>query len=174
MISINLSMKRKTKILSAASNQVGLPAAVVEKDLWVTGILQMLFNTELKLLMKPHSFMTRCFALPDLYAGKMHALVYRTWQRHIKGRDWYDFEWYVRNNIPLDFKHLQARIKEFSGEDVSKGQFMELLRVKLGSADINNVKHDVLPYISQQQAKELDIWSNDYFLQLADMIKFEE
>ena len=41
------------------------------------------------------TFMARCFTLPYLYAGKMHALVYRAWQRRIKGRDWYDFEWYV-------------------------------------------------------------------------------
>ena len=35
------------------------------------------FTTEQKLLLQPHSFMTRCFTLPDLFAGKMHALVYR-------------------------------------------------------------------------------------------------
>ena len=33
------------------------------------------FKTEQKLLLQPHSFMTRCFTLPDLFAGKMHALV---------------------------------------------------------------------------------------------------
>ena len=32
------------------------------------------FSTEQKLLMQPFSFTTRCFTLPDLYAGKMHAL----------------------------------------------------------------------------------------------------
>ena len=37
----------------------------------------LLFSTEPKLLMEPRSFMTRCFTLPDLFAGKMHALVYR-------------------------------------------------------------------------------------------------
>lgn len=65
------------------------------------------FATEQKLLMEPRSFMTRCFTLADLFAGKMHALVYRAWKNRVKGRDWYDFEWYVRNRIPLDFKHLQ-------------------------------------------------------------------
>ena len=132
----------------------------------------LLFNTEQKLLLRPHSFMTRCFALPDLYAGKMHALVYRAWQRRIKGRDWYDFEWYVRNGIALDWTHLQARIKEFSGEDITREQFMEQLRNKLSTSDIENVKLDVIPYISQQQYSELDFWSNDYFLQLADMVRF--
>lgn len=130
------------------------------------------FSTEQRLLMQPYSFSVRIFTLPDLYAGKMHALVYRAWQRRIKGRDWYDFEWYVRNGIALDFNHLQARIKEFSGEDLNQDQFMEQLRNKLATSDIDNVKQDVLPYISHEQRRELDFWSNDYFLQLADMIKF--
>ena len=128
------------------------------------------FETEQKLLLQPYSFMTRCFTLPDLYAGKMHALVYRAWQRRIKGRDWYDFEWYVRHDISLDFKHLQARIKEFSGENVDKEIFMQQLREKLATTDIELVKTDVLNFISDPH--ELDIWSNDYFLQLADRIKF--
>ena len=128
------------------------------------------FETEQKLLLRPYSFMTRCFALPDLYAGKMHALVYRAWQRRIKGRDWYDFEWYVRNGILLDFNHLQARIKEFSGKDVDRESFLKALRERLASADIELVKMDVVDFISDPH--ELDIWSNDYFLQLADRIKF--
>lgn len=132
----------------------------------------LLFDTEPKLLLKPHSFMTRCFVLPDLYAGKMHALVYRAWQRRVKGRDWFDFEWYVRNDVSLDFRHLQERIKEFSGEDVSREGFIERLRHRLATADIENVKQDVFPYIAQSQRRELDIWSNEYFLNLADRIKF--
>lgn len=132
------------------------------------------FNTEQKLMLQPSSFMVRCFTLPDLYAGKMHALVYRNWQRRVKGRDWFDFEWYIRHNIPLDFNHLQARIQEFSGEVVSREQFMEQLRNKLATTDINNVKQDVLPYIGLQQRPGLDIWTNDYFLLLADMIKFQQ
>ena len=132
----------------------------------------LLFNTEQRLLLKPYSFMTRCFILPDLFAGKMHALVYRAWQHRIKGRDWFDFEWYVRNEVPLDFRHLQARIREFSGQDVSREEFMEQLRSKLSTANIENVKQDVLPYISSNQYHKLEIWSNDYFLQLADLLKF--
>lgn len=129
------------------------------------------FSTEQKLLIQPYSFSVRCFTLPNLYAGKMHALVYRAWQRRIKGRDWYDFEWYVRKQVPLNFNHLQERIHEFSGKNVSKEEFMTALREKLSSTDINLVKQDVLAYIGD--VHELDFWSNDYFLQLADMIKFE-
>lgn len=128
------------------------------------------FNTEQKLLILPQSFMTRCFTLPDLFAGKMHALVYRAWKKRVKGRDWYDFEWYVRHNVPLDFIHLQERVLQFNREYVSKEAFMDKLRERLHTADINQVKADVLPFI--RNPKELDIWSNDYFMQLARMIRF--
>ena len=134
----------------------------------------LMFTTEQKLLLQPYSFMVRCFTLPDLYAGKMHALVYRVWQRRVKGRDWFDFEWYVRNGVPLDFKHLQERIREFNNEVLSLEEFMTELREKIIHADIDNVKKDVMPYIDARQSITLDIWSNDYFLQLVDMMKIQQ
>lgn len=129
------------------------------------------FNTEQKLLLLPESFMTRCFTLPDLFAGKMHALVYRAWKNRVKGRDWYDFEWYVRHNVPLDFTQLQERVRQFNHEEVRKEAFLDKLKERLATSDINQVKTDVMPFL--RNPKELDIWSNDYFLQLAQMIKFE-
>ena len=128
------------------------------------------FTTEQKLLLQPHSFMTRCFTLPDLFAGKMHALVYRAWKNRVKGRDWYDFEWYVRNGVVLDFAHLAERCKQFNGEDITPESFKAKLIERLSTADIKQVKEDVLPFV--RNPKELDIWSNDYFVQLAEMIKY--
>ena len=130
------------------------------------------FETELLAMQQPYSFMTRCLTLPDLYAGKMHALVYRAWQNRVKGRDWYDFEWYVRWNVPFNFAHLQERIREFSGEEISKEAFMGRLREKLATTDIERVKEDVIGFVDNPH--ELDIWSNDYFLQLADRMVFKE
>ena len=131
----------------------------------------MSFHTEQKLLLLPESFMTRCFTLPCLYAGKMHALVYRAWKKRVKGRDWYDFEWYVRHNVPLNFTHLHERALQFNNEDITKESFLEKLNEHLATTDINQVKADVLPFI--RNPKEMAIWSNDYFLQLARMIRFE-
>ena len=129
------------------------------------------FNTEQKLLLQPHSFMTRCYTLPDLFAGKMHALVYRSWKNRVKGRDWYDFEWYVRHNVPLDFAHLAERCKQFNNEDITPEQFKDKLKERLRTTDIKQVKDDVLPFV--RNPKELDIWSNDYFVQLAEMVRIE-
>ena len=130
-----------------------------------------LFSTEQKLLLQPVSFMTRCFTLPDLFAGKMHALVFRGWKNRVKGRDWYDFEWYVRNGVPLDFNHLQERIRQFNGMTIDRVRFMDLLKEKLANTNINLVKQDVLPYV--RQPRELDIWSNEYFLQLTHLMKWQ-
>jgi Domain of unknown function (DUF1814). len=129
------------------------------------------FDTEQKLLLLPYSFMTRCFVLSDLFAGKIHALVFRNWRSRVKGRDWYDFEWYVRNGTKLNFEHLQKRIRQFDRIEMSKEQFIEKLKERLANTDIGMVKEDVLRFIINPN--ELEIWSNDYFLQLADMIKFK-
>ena len=101
----------------------------------------------------------------------MHALVFRQWKQRVKGRDWYDFEWYVRNQVPLNFDHLQMRIKEFNGLDVNHDQFVEMLKERLATTDIRQVKADVMPFV--RNPHDLDIWSNDYFLQLAGMVRYE-
>ena len=130
------------------------------------------FQTEDKLLLLPVSFMVRCFTLSDLYAGKMHALLFRSWKQRVKGRDWYDFEWYVRHGIPLDFKHLQERTRQFNGLEMNREEFLERLKERLVSTSIDQVKLDVLPFVRNRE--EIAIWSNDYFVQLAERIKFKE
>ena len=132
------------------------------------------FTTEYKLLLLPFSFMTRCYSLPDLYAGKMHAFLFRNWQKRVKGRDWYDFEWYVRNNIALNFSHLQKRtlqINTLNIKDFTPGIFKQMLKERVENTDIEAVKNDVRPFL--KNPLEMDIWSRDYFLQLTDMIQFK-
>ena len=129
------------------------------------------FASAQKLLLQPKSFMTRCVTLPCLFAGKMSALVFRAWKTRIKGRDWYDFEWYVRNCVPMDWNHLQERIREFTGQEMTLEQFQTALRERLATADISQVKADVLPFLNNSH--ETDIWSNEYFLLLSDQMKIQ-
>ena len=133
------------------------------------------FKTEYKLLLLPFSFMTRCFTLPCLFAGKIHALLFRTWRNRVKGRDWYDFEWYIRNNIPLNFDHFKERAVQSEGDylrDITKDGFKELLIDKFKTTNIENVKDDISRFISNPN--ELEIWSTDYFIQLLDFLQFEK
>ena len=126
------------------------------------------FDTEYKLLMQPRSFMTRCLTLPDLFAGKMHALVFRTWKSRVKGRDWYDMEWYVRRKTPLSFRHLKERIREFNGMDMTWDDFRKALNDRIRTTDIRLVKQDAMPFV--KNPSELDIWSTEYFLEVAGRI----
>ena len=132
------------------------------------------FNCEHKLLLLPFSFLTRCYSLPDLYAGKMHALLFRNWKARVKGRDWYDFEWYVRNNIPLNFNHFCERTHQFGSledTELTKDFFKQLLKEKIAKTSIEMVKSDVRPFIRNHN--DMEIWSTEYFSQLVDMIRFE-
>ncbi|MCB4234561.1 nucleotidyl transferase AbiEii/AbiGii toxin family protein [Kaistella anthropi] len=70
------------------------------------------FETEEKLLLKPFSFYVKCFVLEDLFAGKMHALLFRKWGNNVKGRDWYDMEWYIRRGTSLNLEHFLFRAKD--------------------------------------------------------------
>ena len=130
------------------------------------------FSTEQKLLLQPFSFYTNCFTLPDLYAGKMHALIYRSWKNRVKGRDWYDFEWYMRKNVTMDFKHFCERAYQFGSEaqgSLTSDRFRAILKDRIRKADIRQVKEDVAPFI--KDPGRLHICSTEYFLQLADMMK---
>ena len=67
--------------------------------------------------------------------------------------------------------HLAERTFLFNNEKIEHDAFITQLKDRLVSVNINQVKSDVLPFV--KNPKELDIWSNDYFVQLADMVKFE-
>jgi hypothetical protein len=64
------------------------------------------FSTEEKLLIRPYSFYVKCFTMSSLFAGKLHALLFRKWKSRVKGRDWYDMEWYIRKGVPLNMDHF--------------------------------------------------------------------
>lgn len=132
------------------------------------------FQTEEKLLLRPFSFYVKCFALPDLFAGKMHALLFRKWKANVKGRDWYDFEWYVKKRIPLNLDHFTVRAQD-SGDipevKLTESSFKKLLTTRIKSVDIEKVKADAMRFIPD--ASNLEIWSEKYFMDLAEHLRFE-
>jgi len=132
------------------------------------------FNTENKLLTRPFSFYVKCFDKPSLFAGKMHALLFRKWENRVKGRDWYDFEWYVKKGIPLDLHHFTLRAKDtgdWTKEVLTKEDVLELLSEKFKSASFDSVKEDVIPFIKDERV--LEIWGEQYFKDLLDHLKFQ-
>ena len=132
------------------------------------------FKTEEKLLLRPFSFYVKCFTKPNLFAGKMHVLLFRKWKNRVKGRDWYDLEWYIKKGIPLDVNHLLTRAQDsndWQEDSISNEQIVELLNAKIDSVSFSSIKDDVVRFI--QNDEDLEIWSAEYFKDLIEKIKFE-
>lgn len=133
------------------------------------------FRTEEKLLLKPFSFYVKCFSLPDLFAGKMHALLFRKWKNNVKGRDWYDLEWYIRKGVTLDLRHFVSRAKDSNDwhkDSMSKEEFRELLSEKIDGINFSRVKEDIRRFIPDPSI--LDIWNAEYFHQLTTKLKVND
>lgn len=132
------------------------------------------FSTEEKLLIRPFSFYVNCFTMPSLFAGKLHALLFRKWKSRVKGRDWYDMEWYIRKGVPLNMDHFLQRAKEtndWNEDQITQEQIIQLLITKIESVSFDSVKEDVVRFIADDQ--KLAIWSANYFKDLIQKMKFE-
>ena len=132
------------------------------------------FETEAKYLLNPIPFSVNTYKIPYLFAGKMHAIVCRQWKRRVKGRDWYDLVWHIRNNHRLDLKHLEERMKQsedFPREDtLDKDSFIEILNRRIESIDFEKAKLDVLPFIKDPDS--VRIWGKDFFKEIIKNIRY--
>jgi len=129
------------------------------------------FETENKLLLQPFSFFVQSFTLPSLFAGKMHALLFRSWKNRVKGRDWYDFEWYIRKGVALDLQHFNERSVQ-SGHlqnYIDRQQLHKLLINKINVLNFKSAKDDVGPFL--KSSDNLEIWSPEYFIALVEKMK---
>jgi predicted nucleotidyltransferase component of viral defense system len=194
-IGLHVSINEKSKKLESNIESAFLKSETIWKELVLEGVIPQAgldapprikiklevdrepplgFATEEKLLLRPFSFYVKCFRLPDLFAGKMHALLFRNWKQRVKGRDWYDLEWYIKKGVPLHVKHFLIRARDsrnWSESAISKEQIQALLRQKIETVSFDRIKEDIIRFIPD--ARVLDIWSPQYFKDLVERIKFD-
>lgn len=192
-VGMKVSIKEKTKTATSQIESAFLKSETMWKELSLESIIPQVginqvanikiklevdkfpplgFQTEEKLLIRPFSFYVKCFVLPDLFAGKMHALLFRKWGQNVKGRDWYDMEWYIRKGISLNLNHLALRARDsgdWDKEEMKEEEFKTLLIAKITSVNMERVKADISRFIPA--TKNLDIWSAFYFSDLVKHIK---
>jgi hypothetical protein len=131
------------------------------------------FETENKLLLQPFSFYVNCYKLPCLFSGKMHALLFRKWKNRVKGRDWFDFEWYVKNGVTMNLSHFVQRAidsGDLSDSLTSSGDVIQLLLDKIDAVDFNRIKEDIVKFIPPNYTA-IEIWCPQYFKDLSMKIK---
>lgn len=129
-------------------------------------------NTEMKYVFSPIPFAVRTFTLPSLFAGKMHALLYRRWKTRVKGRDWYDFIWYISKYPKLNLHHLEERMRQsgdyIESDALTKNKLLELIYNIIDNLNVDNARKEVSPFITNQRS--LDLWSKDFFKAAAEKI----
>ncbi|MCH9611487.1 MAG: hypothetical protein S4CHLAM81_09270 [Chlamydiales bacterium] len=131
------------------------------------------FQTEAVPIFLPLPFSVRTYCLPDLFAGKIHALLFRQWQKRIKGRDWYDFLWFIGNKAALNLEHLKARIQQTDANcgPITLQKVKEMIHEKVEKLDLQLAKRDVAPFV--KDPTYLDGWSKDLFHSAVDRLSIQ-
>lgn len=129
------------------------------------------FESKYRLLPSPYE--VRLYDLPSLFAGKIHAVLCRAWKNRVKGRDLYDYVFYLAKGAAVNLKHLKARLVDsgFIGEDfqLDQGSLIGLLNERFASIDYEQAKQDVLPFIKDKS--KLNLWSSAFFADISKGLK---
>ena len=129
------------------------------------------FEHKFRLLPAPYE--VTLYDMPSLFAGKAHAVICRSWKNRIKGRDLYDYIFYLSRGAALNTEHLKARLvqsdawkqeDEFTIDDAKM-----LLCSRFDTMDFEQAKEDVRPFI--KDTGSLSLWSADFFKQITDNLK---
>jgi predicted nucleotidyltransferase component of viral defense system len=133
------------------------------------------FSIQMKNLLRPVPFQVKTMPMSDLFAGKCHACLVRKWKNRVKGRDFYDFLWYLRRKTPLNLQHLEARLIQSGnwrdGEKLTLEKLKELFRQKFSTLDIEKAKQDVYAFLSERERAGLEVWSSEFFISSLDELE---
>lgn len=123
-------------------------------------------KTELKYLDFPIPFAVLAHDLSSLFAGKSHALLCR---EYVKGRDWFDFLWYVGQKVQPNFALLSNALDQvgpWKGRGVRADMkfYGKAMAERIKEIDWKKAKADVERFLRPADAKTLELWSEAYFL----------
>lgn len=120
---------------------------------------------ETKYALLPSPYAVQMYDEGSLFAGKIHAVLCRAWQNRVKGRDFYDYLWYLARGTKVNLKHLQKRLEQTGkwneAETLSLEKLKEMLCTRFSEINFENAKQDVLPFI--KDPSKLNLWNKDFF-----------
>ena len=126
------------------------------------------FEKKYRLLPTPYE--VNMYDEPSLFAGKLHAVICRNWKNRVKGRDLYDYVFYMSKGAHVNLPHLRARLID-SGF-ITENDACELEDVKkmpmnkFNTIDYKQAREDVIPFI--KDSSKIDLWSADFFKQITE------
>ena len=124
------------------------------------------FENKYRLL--PSPYQVKLYDMPSLFAGKLHAVICRAWKTRVKGRDLYDYIFYLSRNVSVNMPHLKARLVDsgFIDKDfnLTREALISMLNERFSAIDYEQAKQDVIPFIKDKT--KLDIWSTEFFTEI--------
>ncbi|SPD72976.1 conserved hypothetical protein [uncultured Desulfobacterium sp.] len=130
------------------------------------------FETETRYILQPIPFFVRVYRLPDLFAGKLHAILCRRWKTRVKGRDWYDLVWYAARYPEFRISHLESRMRQTgdyrSEEPLTADKLQHLLMEAVDALDVEKARREAGPFTRDRHA--MDVWSRDFFKHVIQQI----
>ena len=114
----------------------------------------------------PFPSAVRAFDLPSLFAGKIHALLCRT---YLKGRDWYDFIWYTARKTRVNHTLLSAALNQtgpWKGQHIVTDNAWCIAQIQsaISALDWSQAREDVRRFVKPSEQPSLALWSCEYFL----------
>lgn len=124
------------------------------------------YDFRYKLLPSPHQ--VRLYDESSLFAGKIHAILCRNWQYRTKGRDLYDYIFYLSQNTKVNIKLIREKLIDSNflrrEDDFGIDILKELLNKKFGEINYTNAKEDVIVFIKDKDS--LNLWSEEFFKEI--------
>lgn len=128
------------------------------------------YKEQYKLLPSPHQI--KLYDEESLFAGKIHAILCRNWKNRIKGRDLYDYIFFLANNVNVNIELIKNKLIDSNYIDRDSlfdiNVLKELLIKKFGEIDYKEAKEDVMPFI--KNVDSLDIWNKDFFISITEKL----
>jgi len=130
-------------------------------------------NFERKYRLQPVPYEVNLYDESSLFAGKLHAVLGRSWKNRIKGRDLYDYVFYLSRGAIVNLQHLRARLMQ-SGhvteqDNLSIDLVKQMLCERFNMMNFEQAKRDVLPFIHDTSV--LSLWSTDFFTQITENLR---
>ena len=129
------------------------------------------FETKFSLL--PSPYQVRLYDMPSLFAGKIHACLCRNWKTRVKGRDFYDYVFFLAMGAKVNLVNLKAKLvqSKFIAEDydLTIENLKTLLNERFSNMDFAQAKEDVLPFVKDKS--KLDLWSKEFFIEITKQLQ---
>ena len=129
------------------------------------------YETKFRLLPIPYS--VKLYDEASLFSGKIHAVICRSWKSRVKGRDLYDYLFYLSRNTRYNLPHLREKLIDSgyitNDRMITNDTVKEMLVQRFNEIDYERAKEDVIPFI--KDIRVLNIWSTEFFISVTSQLQ---